>query len=135
MYHLCLATPEKVILNGDVRSLIAPGAAGYLEILTNHAPIITSLIPGKLEVTDKAGKKLIWILSGGFLKVSHNQALLLADAVELPSEIDVNRAEVALKRAREALASSRPELNVARAKEAKRRAKNRLKVGQEGRLQ
>ena len=42
MYHLFMATPEKVVFDGQVESLVAPGKLGYLEILTNHAAIITS---------------------------------------------------------------------------------------------
>lgn len=86
MYRLFLAIPEKVILDEDVESLIAPGSEGYLEILTSHAPILTTLKEGKLTVTDKEKKKRMWWVSGGVLEVFHNKATLLADAVEPYSE-------------------------------------------------
>jgi F-type H+-transporting ATPase subunit epsilon len=128
MYHLFLATPEKVIFDDKVISLIAPGGDGYLEILTNHASILTTLTAGKLEVTDKDKKKWIWAVSGGFLEVIHNQAVLLADAIELPSEIDIKRAETALDQARERLESQEADIDRERAKKALLRSKNRIKI-------
>lgn len=128
MYHLSVITLEKTIFDDEVLSLIAPGEIGYLEILTNHAPIITSLQPGKLTIKNKKGEKLIYALSGGFLEMSQNQASLLADAIESPSEIDVKRAEEALGRVRKLIESKSSEVDIPRAKKALRRAENRLKI-------
>jgi F-type H+-transporting ATPase subunit epsilon len=80
-YHLILATPEQVLFEGDVLSLIAPGSEGYLEILANHAPIITSLMAGTVTITDKGHKKTTYPISGGLLEAAKNQASLLADSV------------------------------------------------------
>lgn len=82
MYRLFLAIPEQVILDDDVESLIAPGSEGYLEVLTNHAPLLTTLQEGKITVTDKDKKKRLWWVSGGVLEVFHNKVTLLADTVE-----------------------------------------------------
>lgn len=132
MYELFIATPEKVIFNAAVSSLIAPGTLGYLEILTDHAPIISTLTVGKLMVTEASGNKLVWALSGGVLEVFHNSASLLADAVELSTEIDPVRASAALKKAEAALkrrhTSHSKEIDLLRAKKALQRAKNRLAI-------
>ena len=82
MFHLIIATPEKVIFEGAVISLIAPGKIGYLEILSNHAPLITSLQKGKVVGTRENGSKFTLELSGGLLEVSQNKASLLADDAE-----------------------------------------------------
>lgn len=81
MYQLFLATLEKVIFEDEIQSLIAPGAEGYFGILKNHAPIIALLKQGTLTVTDKQGKKIVWNVSGGFLEMSNNKTIVLADKI------------------------------------------------------
>ena len=104
MFKLSAVTPQRVMFEKDIKSLIAPGELGYLGVLSNHAPLITPLLPGKLEVTDTNGKKTEYFVSGGFLEVSKNVATILADAIEMPGEIDVERAKAAEARARDRLA-------------------------------
>lgn len=128
MYHLSIVTPEKVVFEEHVISLIAPGTIGYLEILTDHAPIITSLQPGKLIVTDENKEKLVYAVSGGFLEVSSNKATLLADAVEPAAEIDVERAEKARERALKLIESKAREIDIPRALAASKRAENRIRI-------
>lgn len=128
MYHLSIVTPEKVVFEDQVISLIAPGTVGYLEILTDHAPIITSLQPGKLTVTEKNREKLVYAVSGGFLEVSHNRATLLADAVEPAGQIDLERAEKAKERARQRIESKAKEIDIPRAVAALKRAENRIRI-------
>lgn len=133
MYHLFIATPEKVVYDAQITSLIAPGGDGYLEILTNHVPIVTTLKSGKLTIIDENNKKWIWAISEGYLEFSNNKAAILADSLELPSDIDVKRAEESLKRARKRLSSVKDnkEIEVKRAQEAAQRAENRIKVAKE----
>jgi F-type H+-transporting ATPase subunit epsilon len=130
MFKLSVVTPEKTVLEQDVTSIVAPGAMGYLGILTDHAPLITPLIAGKLEVKDVLGKESIFFISGGFLEVSKNIATILADAMEKPQDIDIMRAKAAEKRARERLAHrSEKDVDAARAEAALRRAIWRQKLG------
>jgi F-type H+-transporting ATPase subunit epsilon len=129
LFKLTVVTPEKVVLDQDVRSIVAPGSEGYLGILTDHAPIITGLIAGKLTVTEPSQKTVDYAISGGFLEVSNNVATILADAIEMPDVIDVERAKKAEQRARERLMHrSDPNIDVARAEAALARAQNRLKM-------
>lgn len=131
MYTLTIVTPEEVIFEDEVVSIVAPGSEGYLGILTDHAPLITALVPGKLTVKDKGGGESVFSLSGGFLEVSNNVASVLADAVEPEEKIDVERARQALERAKERLQTKSQEIDVARAQAALSRALNRIKVYQE----
>jgi len=128
MFDLSVVTPEKVFFEDKVLSITVPGAAGYLGILSNHAPMITSLQPGLLTVTEKNGNTLFYAVSGGFMEVSFNQATLLADAVELAGEIDLTRAENARRRALEMIQGNIPGLDLPRAKYALTRAENRIRI-------
>jgi F-type H+-transporting ATPase subunit epsilon len=132
LFKLSVVTPEKPLIDQEARSIIAPGSEGYLGILTDHAPLITALIPGKLTVTDLSNKELFYALSGGFLEVSHNIVTILADAIEPVDKIDLTRAQEAEKRARERLARrSDPDIDVARAEAALSRALNRIRLAQQ----
>ena len=80
-YHLKILTPAEVVYDGDVESMVAPGEAGYLGVLANHAPLITTLKPGDLKIADANGEK--WFaISAGILRVAKNEAILLSESVE-----------------------------------------------------
>lgn len=131
MYKLSAVTPEKVVFEQDVTSIVAPGVEGYLGVLTNHAPLITPLTSGRLEIRDTSGRHTEYFISGGFLEVSKNIATILADAIELPGEIDLERAKAAEKRARERLEHrTDPQIDEARAETALKRALWRQKMAQ-----
>ena len=86
-YRFKILTPAHEVLNEEIESMIAPGEAGHLGILANHAPLITTLNAGTLKVRLLNDEK--WYrLSGGILRVARNEAILLSEAVE---EIPVER--------------------------------------------
>jgi F-type H+-transporting ATPase subunit epsilon len=129
LFKLSVVTPEHPVIDQDARSIIAPGSEGYLGIMTDHAPLITALIPGKLSVTDQSNHETFYAISGGFLEVSHNLVTILADAIEPIEKIDVDRAKEAEKRARERLAHrADSDIDVVRAETALARALNRIRL-------
>ena len=127
-YRFKILSPKAQILDEDVVSVVAPGEAGYLGVLAHHAPLITALQPGQLEIRDADQKETIFAVSGGFLEVSENRATILADAVEIPGEIDIERAERARERAKERLRDTSGSIDVPRAEVALKRALNRLRT-------
>jgi F-type H+-transporting ATPase subunit epsilon len=131
MYKIIVITPEKIVMEEEIYSLIAPGGLGYLQILTNHCSLLTNLVPGKLTIERNPGEKLEYAISGGFLEVLHNEATILADAIETPEEIDLARAEASLRKAEERLKEPADHIDVMRAKNAKDRALNRIKISKE----
>ena len=134
MFLLSIVTPEKVFYEAEIKSLIVPGTEGYLGVLSNHAPLITALIPGRIEFRDADDNVNIMAVSGGFLEVSHNKATILADAAEKADDIDIERAQAAYEREKKRLISagdSETEIDLPSVRAAIERAKNRIKVYKE----
>jgi F-type H+-transporting ATPase subunit epsilon len=128
MFTLSIVTPEKIYFEGEVSSIIVPGSQGYLGVLTDHAPLITAVNPGKLTVKDKSGKEFILAVSFGFFEISSNHATLLVDSAEHLPDINPDRARQSLERAKQRLAEHRPEIDSGRAQRSLERARNRLRI-------
>jgi len=127
--RLEIVTAERVVFSDDVDVVVAPGVEGQLGILPHHAPLMTMLLPGELQVR-KGGEEFFLAIAGGFLEVRPDRIIVLADAAERAEEIDIARAEAAKRRAEERLRTHPPELDVARAEAALHRAITRLQVVQ-----
>ena len=126
---LQILTPDKVVFDGEVESLLVPGAAGPFEILKDHAPILSSLVPGELRFRkDRAESH--FNVSGGFLEFHANQAVVLAEAAETPQQIDMKRALAAKARAEERLLHGMDGLDKVRAHKARARAAARQRLAQ-----
>lgn len=89
MYHLKIVTPEEVIYDDTVISLIAPGTLGYFGILTDHAPLVSTLKEGILVITPKDHKKLYYKIATGFLEVRYNEAFILTTGLEETEPVDM----------------------------------------------
>ena len=78
MLKLKVVSPEKIVFQGDVESVLVPGTLGSFEILNDHAPIISSLEIGKVEYTTKEGKQVMNI-QGGFVECKKNEVSLCVE--------------------------------------------------------
>ena len=125
--QLDIVTAERLMYSEEVQSVVAPGTSGELGILPSHAPLLTSLAPGELRVT-KGGEQSAIVVSGGFLEVIGDHVTVLADTAEQADDIDVERAEAALKRAEERVAAADTQMDLARAVQAMRRSRARIAV-------
>ena len=81
MLQLRVVSPEKIEYDGVVESVLVPGVMGQFEILTNHAPIISSLCQGDVIYTAADGKHTIAI-AGGFVEVQKNKVSLCVELQE-----------------------------------------------------
>jgi len=100
-----IATPERVVFKEDVDSVTLPTRAGEITVLVNHTPMISVLKPGEIRIKND-NKETILAVSGGFIEVLSTKVVVLADTAERSEEIDVARAEAAIRRA-EALRGER----------------------------
>ena len=92
MYHLQVLTPEEIVFDQEIVSLIAPGESGYLGVLSNHAPLISLLKEGHLIITDAHQQKHYYQIEGGFLEVSHNQASILIESIKSTGPVQMGGA-------------------------------------------
>ncbi len=93
MLNLEIVTPEKKVLSETVDAVTVPTASGEVGILTNHAPLISSLKSGILSYS-KGGAVEKMVVAGGFIEVSANNVSVLADTAETAGEIDVEAARI-----------------------------------------
>lgn len=121
-------TPERSVLWDRAESVIVPGLDGYLGILPNHAPMVAGLRIGVLFYGPVGGEKRRLAVSGGFMEVRDNHVTVLADTGELAEEIDVERAEAALRRAEKRLRDYSTDVDRLRAEMALQRAIARLQA-------
>jgi F-type H+-transporting ATPase subunit epsilon len=105
MFKLSVVTPEKRLLtDAMVNEVFVPAYRGELEILPGHAPLVTTLRPGVLRYQDsKTGEMKAASISWGYCEVLGDQINILAETAEAPSEIDIERADLARKTAEQEL--------------------------------
>ncbi|MBV9691157.1 MAG: F0F1 ATP synthase subunit epsilon [Ktedonobacteraceae bacterium] len=125
--HVRVVTAERELYGGEANLVSAPGAEGRLGILPRHAALLALLGSGVLTIKLGGGEEPIFV-SGGFLEVSENTVIVLADTAEHADEIDEARAEEARRRAQEALAQAASDEDRAEIEAALAREMSRLKV-------
>jgi F-type H+-transporting ATPase subunit epsilon len=129
-FPLLIITPRRKVFDDAVELLSVVTTAGQLGILANHTPLLTIMKTGPMHIqTNK--KTIYYAVSGGVLSVQKNQTILLVDAIEQAEEIDLTRAREALKRAEERLKMKNEKIDFTRAKTALAKALNRIQVAED----
>ena len=89
-----IISPDNEIYDGDTDMVVLPGEDGDFAAMYEHAPIITFLRPGKVEVFSKEEKeKIAFFVAGGFVKIQNNNCLVMVDYIRKTSDIDVKENE------------------------------------------
>ncbi len=127
-FKLEIITPMRIVYQGDALSLSAPGVMGGFQVLYNHSPMLAEIGIGKIKLIDAGGREDFFATSGGFVEVLNNHVTVIAETVERPEEIDVNRAENARQRAKMELAGKITDGQSSEARNALQRAVNRIRT-------
>ena len=85
-FNFELVTPEQVLVSGEIQSVSIPGVEGDMTVLPDHAPVATAIRPGYLEVQE-TGKSERYFLSGGFVEISQQEVIILAETAVLGAEL------------------------------------------------
>ncbi|MFP4016867.1 MAG: F0F1 ATP synthase subunit epsilon [Halanaerobiales bacterium] len=123
---LDIVTPDDVVYSEDIEFIEAPAIDGLIGILPRHAPLVTGLKTGVLQI--KKGEENIFIpISDGFMEVKPDIINVVVRTAELPHKIDVERAKRAKERAEKRLKKD-GDIDFTRAEAALERAIARLKA-------
>jgi F-type H+-transporting ATPase subunit epsilon len=113
-----LVAADRVVWSGQAREVLARTVAGDLGVLSGHAPLLSLLVPGVVEIRPIEDAEIVRVAVGdGFLSVSDNHVSILSEDAFLASEIDA--------------AAVKSEIETARAEgdvDAERRAEAKLRL-------
>jgi len=106
--NLEVVTPHRTVLVEDVESVTLPGIEGELGILPEHIPLLTTLDTGIMSFKSSSGKTQAIAVHWGYAQVEGNSVRVLAELAETADEIDIERAKDAEKKAKDILISGAP---------------------------
>lgn len=128
--RLEIVTPEARIFSDDVDTVVLPAYEGEMGVLPNHAPLVTTLVPGELRYS-KGGKTTELAVGEGLVEVTGRSTKVLTDLAVGEAAIDEARLQEALERAqarlKDAASLTAEEVAAVEASIAKSLAQLRLK--------
>ena len=125
--QLEIVTPTRILDEGQVSYVRCPGVDGSFGVMANHIEGIIVLDVGEVKVRKNSQDEYLAI-SGGYAEIMEDRLELLVESVEKSSEIDSERAEMSMKRARTRKSEQDPARNEVRIEASLARALNRLRV-------
>ena len=126
-FNLKVVTPDGLMFDSEVESLLVRTDDGDVEILAGHADFLASLATGRARLLTDSGARFA-SASGGFVSVSEGKVRVCAITFEFADQIDLDRAESARERAELAISSAKDEKAIRVAKAKLARALNRINV-------
>lgn len=96
-----LVAADRLVWSGEAKMVIARTTEGDVGILPNHAPMLSLMVDGVVDVQTTDGETWIAAVDAGFLSVAHNRVSVLSEHVEMSHEIDLEKARHDLERAKE----------------------------------
>jgi F-type H+-transporting ATPase subunit epsilon len=109
-----VVSAEELIFSGEAKFVVLPGESGELGILPRHAPLISRIRPGAVEITraDSNETELVFV-AGGILEVQPNHVTVLADTAIRGKDLDEAKAQEAIKAAEDAKRNAKDKTEVA----------------------
>jgi len=97
--HVELVAADRTVWSGEATMVIARTTEGDVGVLRNHAPILSLLLDGVVDIETTDGETLIAAVDAGFLSVANNRVSILSEHAELSHEINVEKARLELEAA------------------------------------
>jgi F-type H+-transporting ATPase subunit epsilon len=96
-----LVAADRLVWSGEASMVIARTTEGDVGILPNHAPMLSLMVDGVVDVQTTDNETWIAAVDAGFLSVAHNRVSVLSEHAEMSHEIDLEKARHDLERAKE----------------------------------
>ena len=123
--HVELVAADRLVWSGEAKMVIARTTEGDLGVLPNHAPALSLLVDGVVDVQTTDGETWVAAVDAGFLSVAHNRVSVLSEHAEMSHEIDLEKARHDLERAKDSGENDDEALANVRRLEARVRAAER----------
>lgn len=88
LFQLDIVTPDRIAVSGQIEMVVAPGTEGVFGIMAHHAPFISSLKPGVIEIYEGNTVTARYAVSGGYTEVSNNKCVIIAEELVEPAQVD-----------------------------------------------
>ncbi|MBZ8135002.1 F0F1 ATP synthase subunit epsilon [Afifella sp. IM 167] len=98
-----LVTPTALLVSEEADQVVVPGQEGQFTVLRQHAPFMTTLKPGMVEVTKSGGETERFYVRGGFADTTPESLTILADEAVPETEVNADLIEAHLREAEEEL--------------------------------
>jgi F-type H+-transporting ATPase subunit epsilon len=123
-----LVTPEKLVFSERAEMVVVPGSEGLFAAMPRHAPFISTLKPGVLEVYEGGKVKQRIFVAGGFAEVTPERLTVLAEEAVPVADIDRGQVEATLKDLKDDLAAAKSDAEKAQVMGAIEVAEAKLKA-------
>ena len=120
-----LVAADRLVWSGEATMVIARTTEGDMGILPNHAPALSLLVDGVVDVQTTDGETWVAAVDAGFLSVANNRVSVLSEHAEMSHEIDLEKARQELERAKESGENDDEAMATVRRLEARVRAAER----------
>lgn len=125
MFELKIIEPDGMFFEGQASFLEFASVTGEMGVYANHIPLTTILAPGVVKIHNEGQVKKAAVM-GGFVEIQKDRITVMAENAEWPEEIDVERAKAAKERAEKRLHDRTADIDLVRAEAALKRAMARI---------
>jgi F-type H+-transporting ATPase subunit epsilon len=85
--HAQLISPDRVVFDGEIRSVVLPGVEGDMTVFPGHQPLMTMLFPGMIVAVDAEGTGRRAFVRGGFVEITLSTVTILAEEAVAVEEV------------------------------------------------
>ncbi|WP_415886353.1 F0F1 ATP synthase subunit epsilon [Neptuniibacter sp. QD37_6] len=113
--HCDIVSAEEELFSGLIEFVSVTGSLGDLGVYPGHAPLLTELKPGPVELRKQGGEQDIFYVSGGFIEIQPHKVTVLADTALHAADLNEAKAQEAQKHAEQAMSDKTAEFEYSKA--------------------